>query len=213
MDQSRKSLQYVVWSALLATIVCIAVAFVWSQINDARAPGLPVISQLPEFALTNQNSQPFTKASLLGYVTIADIIFTRCGGPCPEMTRKMSTLQQDLPNDPAVHLLTLTTDPGYDTPEVLKQWAGRFNANFSKWSFVTGPKSEIARLAVGGLKLVAEEKPSQERTSAEDLFIHSTIFVIVDKQARLRGAFDSTDADFEKRIRAAVKKLLKERDV
>src|SRR5947207_9903909 len=139
MEQSRKSLQYVVWSALLATIVCIAVAFVWSQINDARAPELPVISQLPDFVLTNQNSQPFTKTSLLGHVTVADIIFTRCGGPCPEMTRKMSTLQQLLP-DPAVRLLTLTTDPGYDTPEVLKQWASRFNANVSKWSFVTGPK-------------------------------------------------------------------------
>ena len=210
MDSSRKPLQYLVWAALLATIIGIATAFVWSQISDARAPELPVISQLPDFVLTNQNSQPFTKSSLIGHVTVADIIFTRCGGPCPEMTRKMSALQQVLP-DPSVHFLTLTTDPGYDTPEVLKQWASRFKADLSKWSFVTGPKSEIARLAVGGLKLIAEEKPSQERTSAEDLFIHSTIFVLVDKQARLRGPFDSTDADFEKRLRAAVKKLLKER--
>ena len=210
MDASRKPLHYLVWGALLVTIVGIGAAFIWSQINEARTPELPVISQLPDFVLTNQNSQPFTKTSLLGHVTVADIIFTRCGGPCPEMTRKMSTLQQLLP-DPAVHLLTLTTDPGYDTPEVLKQWASRFKADFSRWSFVTGPKSEIARVAVGGLKLVAEEKPSQERTSAEDLFIHSTIFVLVDKQARLRGPFDSTDSDFEKRLRAAVKKLLKEK--
>jgi len=115
MDPSRKPLQYLVWGALLATIIGIAVAFIWSQINDARAPELPVISQLPDFVLTNQNSQPFTKSSLLGHVTVADIIFTRCGGPCPEMTRKMSALQQLLP-DPSVHLLTLTTDPGYDPP-------------------------------------------------------------------------------------------------
>src|SRR5882762_5692462 len=204
MDTSRKPLQWFVWGALLATIFGICAAFLWSQFTAEKSPDLFVIGPLPDFTLTNQDWHPFTKESFLGHVTVADIIFTRCGGPCPEMTRKMSTLQQVLP-DPSVHFLTLTTDPGYDTSEVLKQWASRFNANFSKWSFVTGPKLEIARLAVGGLKLIAEEKPSQDRTSAEDLFIHSTIFVLVDKQARLRGAFDSTDADFEKRLRAAVK--------
>ena len=211
MDPSRKPLQYFVWGALLATLAGISAAFLWSQLSDARAPELPVISQLPDFVLTNQASQPFTKSSLIGHVTLADIIFTRCAGPCPEMTRKMSALQKALPADPAVHLLTLTTDPGHDTPDVLKQYGSRFNADFARWSFLTGPKPEIARLAVGGLKLVAEEKPSQDRTSAEDLFIHSTIFVIVDKQARLRGPFDSSEPDFEKRVRAAVKKLLKEK--
>ena len=116
-----------------------------------------------------------------------------------------------MPADPSVKLITLTTDPGFDTPEVLKQYASRFGADFARWSFLTGPKLEIARLAVDGLKLIAEEKPVKERTSAEDLFIHSTIFVIVDKQARLRGSFDSTEPDFEKQVRASVKKLLKKK--
>ena len=211
MNGPRKPVEWIAWGALLATILCVTLAFVWQRISESRTPDLPVIGTLPEFTLTNQSFQPVTKDSLLGHVTLADIIFTRCGGPCPEMTRKMSNLQRVLPEDPTVKLLTLTTDPGYDTPEVLKQWSSRFNANPSRWWFLTGPKLEIARLAVDGLKLIAEEKPIKDRTSAEDLFIHSTIFVIVDKQARLRGSFDSTEPDFEKQVRAAVKKLLKEK--
>ena len=211
MNGPRKPVEWITWGALIVTILCVALAFVWQRITESRAPDLPVIGSLPEFTLTNQSLQPVTKASLLGHVTLADIIFTRCGGPCPEMTRKMSALQRVLLDDPMVKLLTLTTDPGYDTPEVLKQYGSRFNANFSRWSFLSGPKLEIVRLAVDGLKLIAEEKPIKDRTSAEDLFIHSTIFVIVDKQARLRGAFDSTEPDFEKQVRVAVKRLLKER--
>ena len=53
------------------------IAFVASRFAE-RPPDLPVISELPEFTLTNELSQPFTKASLLGHVTIADIIFTHC---------------------------------------------------------------------------------------------------------------------------------------
>ena len=209
MDPARKPLQWLVWGALFATIIGIIAAFSVSLIQKAQAPDLPVISQLSDFTVTNQNSQQITKSSLLGHVTLADIVFTRCAGPCPEMTRKMSSFQGSSPSD--VRLLTLTTDPGYDTPPVLKQYAARFRADESRWWFVTGTKKEIAQLAVGGLKLVAQEKATAEQTTPEDLFIHSTMFVILDKQARLRGAFDSDEPDFQKKVLAAIKQLLKEK--
>jgi protein SCO1/2 len=209
MNPSSKRFEWIIWGALVATIGGVMIAFVASRFGE-RTPDLPLISELPEFTLTNQFGQPFTKASLVGHVTLADIIFSRCAGPCPEMTRKMSSLQRLLPDARKVKLLTLTTDPGYDTPSILKEYGSRFHADFDRWSFVTGGKFDIARLAVNGLKLVAQEKPVEDRSTAEDLFIHSTIFVIVDKHARLRGPFDSTDADFEKQVRAAVKKLLSE---
>jgi protein SCO1 len=209
MNLSSKRFEFVIWGALLTTIAGVMIAFVISRFAQ-RPPDLPIISELPEFALTNQFGQPFTRSSFLGHVTLADVIFTRCGGPCPGMTRKMSDLQRLLPNDRHIAFLTLTTDPGYDTPAILKDYGSRFHANFDRWSFLTGPKFEIAKLAVNGLKLIAEEKPVTDRTSAEDLFIHSTIFVIVDKHARLRGSFDRDDPDFDKQVRAAVKKLLSE---
>jgi len=212
MDSPSKPLRWLTWGALIATIAGIAVAFLVSIVQNARVPELPVISSIPDFAFTNQNSKLVTKSDLLGRITLADVIFTRCAGPCPVMTRKMSELQRRLPADAPVRLLTITTDPPYDTPTVLKQYSARFNADDKRWWLLTGPKREIAEFIVKGLKLVAQEKAASEQTAPEDLFIHSTMFVLLDKQARLRAAFDSDEADFQKKVEAAIKRLAKERN-
>jgi len=93
--------------------------------------------------------------------------------------------------------VTLTTDPGNDSPAILKKYAERFGADPKRWSFLTGSKSEIARLAIDSLKLTAIEKKPEEREAPEDLFIHSTIFVLVDKQSRLRSVFETTGEQVE----------------
>ena len=66
------------------------------------------------------------------------------------------------------------------------------------------------------LKLTAIEKKPDERTDAADLFIHSTIFVVVDKQARLRGVFETEGEGIDpitarKEILATVQQLERER--
>ena len=81
---------------------------------------------------------------------------------------------------------------------------------FSRWMFLTGSKQQIARLARDGLKLVTEEKKPEERTAPEDLFIHSTLFVIVDKQGRLRASFENEDPHLKKKVIGAVRQLLRE---
>jgi cytochrome oxidase Cu insertion factor (SCO1/SenC/PrrC family) len=210
LDPARRPLRWLIWGILLVTLTAIIGAYTISLIQTARTPALPVIGELPDFTLTNQASVSITKSSLIGAVTLADIVFTRCMGPCPEMTRKMSAFQKSLPRDASIRFLTLTTDPGYDSPAVLQQYASRFGADSNRWWFVTGMKSEIVKVAMNGLKLVAQEKQPQEQTTPEDLFIHSTMFVVLDKKGRLRGAFDSYEPDFQKKVRAAIKQLLKE---
>ena len=124
------------------------------------------------------------------------------------MTRVMKDLQSSV--DPKVRLVTLTTDPEYDTPRVLKAYAGKYNADPNRWFFLTGSKDQVARLAIDGLKLVAQEKPAPERENPADLFIHSTLFVVVDKQGNLRASFDMEDPAFKTKIQAASRGLLKE---
>ena len=116
------------------------------------------------------------------------------------MTRQMQMIQAALPKDSQAKLVSLTTDPEFDSPEVLKKYADKFGADPARWQFLTGSKLGIAALAGDSLKLVAMETKPESRTSADDLFIHSTIFVLVDKQARLRGMIDkegSIHAGFE----------------
>ena len=161
-----------------------------NAVQDVRT-----IGQIADFTLTNQANQPVKLADLRGKVWVADIIFSRCAGPCPRMTRQMQSLQAALPKDSSAKLVTLTTDPDFDTPEVLNKYAERFNADTNRWWFLTGDKKEIAMLATEGLKLTGflETKP-EDRLNPADLFIHSTLFVVVDKQARLRGVIE-TDSE------------------
>jgi protein SCO1/2 len=161
------------------------------EYTQARQKALPVINQVADFTLTNQNDQAATLADLSNHVWIADIIFTRCAGSCPVMSTEMKSLQDALPSTNPAKLVTLTTDPDYDTPAILKKYGEHHGADFQRWTFLTGTKKELAGLATGSLKLGSKAVPPQERTSSVDLFVHSTIFVVVDKQARLRGIFQT----------------------
>jgi len=167
----------------------------WLAVLKVRAgfgKPLPVYGQVGDFALTNQEGRTVTLADLSGSVWVADIIFTRCAGPCLKMSRQMMDLQQALSAATVVKLISLTTDPEFDSPSVLKKYSERFNANPGRWWFLTGTKPQIAALAIESLKLTAIEKKPEERQSPADLFVHSTIFVLVDKHGHLRGVYESS---------------------
>lgn len=197
MDPTTERLSRTIWIGVGLVIVILCMAFVLSRLQSPPAPKLPVIGIVADFTLTNQAGQPITLADLRGKVWVADIIFTSCAGPCPRMTRQMESLQAALPKSSTARLVTLTTNPDFDTPEVLQKYAARFNAQPERWQFLTGTKQQIAALAIDSLKLTAIEKKPEERENAADLFIHSTIFVVVDKQGRLRGKFETSADDVE----------------
>ncbi len=213
MNKPARGIKWLVWGALALTIAGIIIAFARTRLQQAAFPdvALPLSYPVSDFTLTNQNGDAVSLKDLRGQVWVADLIFTRCAGPCPRLTAQMSQLQQALPVDPAVKLITLTTDPEYDSPAVLKRYGERFGANAGRWIFLTGAREQIARLAVDGLKLVALEKKPAERQSPEDLFIHSTLLVVVDAQGRLRVTFDSEDAAWKGHVLGAVRKLLHEK--
>lgn len=195
---------------LLAAILGLAVV-----VARRSPPPLPVLGTVADFSLTNQLGAPVTLETLRGKVWLADIIFTRCPGPCARMTRQMGEVQAALPARRAARLVSLTTDPEYDSPAVLDKYAARAHADPARWQFLTGPKPAIAALAIDSLKLTTLEKPPEARTSAEDLFIHSTIFVLVDRQARLRGVFETGGDGVDwptvrAQILAAIKQLERE---
>ena len=153
---------------------------------------LPDYGQIGDFKLLNENGTPVSLATLRGHVWVADIIFTRCAGPCLKMTRQMEQIEAALPADSPARLISLTTDPDFDTPSVLKTYGQRFNADFSRWMFLTGTKQQIANLAIDSLKLTALPIKASERQNPADLFVHSTIFVVADKHGHLRGIFQTT---------------------
>jgi len=202
---------------LLLLILALSLAFLLAkvQLRAARQQALPVIAPIADFSLTNQNDAPVSLADLKGKVWVADIIFTRCPGPCLRMTHQMKELQDALPKDDPTRLVSLTTDADYDTPAVLKIYALKNGADFSRWTFLTGDKKQVNHLAVDSLKLSAVEKKPEERVTPDDLWVHSTIFVVIDKHAQLRGIYqtggdDVSWPDEKSKLLAAVKQLERE---
>lgn len=183
-----------IWVGFLLFFALIALAFLLWLLQAARNFGvvpLRVIGPVAAFTLTNQEGQATSLAALTNHVWVADIIFTRCAGPCPRMTGQMRSLQALLPKTGAVRLVTLTTDPDFDSPTVLKKYGEHFGAEFNSWTFLTGTKAEIAALASDSLRLSAVPVKPADRQNDADLFIHTTIFVLVDKHAQLRGSFET----------------------
>lgn len=195
MNAPARRLQWIVWGALGLTIAAIVAAFIVQRSHALRSPAPPVLFEVPSFTLTNQAGQPFDTASLRGHVWVADIIFTRCPGPCARMTRRLAELHTAIPAREPVRFLTLTTDPAYDTPAVLAQYARGFKADPARWQFLTGTKTQIADAATRALKLTAHEKEPAKMESPNDLFIHSTILIIVDKQGRARAIIETEPGD------------------
>ena len=194
MTEPRQSQQRTIWVgfSFVTGLLGLAVLISFLQINRSRhLAQLPVIGAVADFTLTNQDGRITTLADFTNHVWIADIIFTRCAGPCPRLTGQMKSLQNILPSESVAKLVTLTTDPEFDSPAVLKKYGERFNADANRWTFLTGTKNEIAALASGSLKLSAVPVKLEDQKDVADLFIHTTIFVVVDKHARLRGFFET----------------------
>ena len=92
----------------------------------------------------------------------------------------------------------------------MRRFADRHGANNERWQFLTGDKPAIVHLAVDEMKLIARAKPPGEQTTPEDLFIHATIFVVIDRQGRLRGVLESLEDDWKEKAIAIANTLLDE---
>ena len=201
MDRFQKT----VWGGLVAALLAIAAVYFLSATR--RSP-LPVISRVNAFAATNQLGEAVGAESLRGNVAVVNVIFSRCPTQCPKLTQQMARVQAVV--GPGVRLLTLTADPGFDTPDVLKRYAQRYGADPAKWWFLTGTKAEIYRLAVSDLKFSVLESANPAEAKLEDLFIHTTDFAVVDRAGRLRTVVHGEEPDAPAQIAALVKQLQRE---
>jgi len=169
------------WVYVIVLVIIIALIAVMQP--DGVEEQLPIISKIPEFDLVDQNSKQFTLENVQGNVWLADFIFTTCSGPCPIMTERMSMVQHDLLEIEKLKFVSFTVNPDYDTPEVLKKYAQRFDVDDSSWSFVTGKYDQIQELIADGFKM----------GDTEEIVFHSTRFALVDHEGNLRGYYSGTE--------------------
>lgn len=169
-----------------------------------RARPLPVLSTVPEFSLISSKGEKVTRDVLLGHPWIVDLIFTSCAGICPRMTSEMARLEEASRDLPDTRFLSITVDPERDTPETLAAYAEKAGARRDRWLFLTGEPAEIRRLAQRGFLLpTAQGDPER----GEEAVLHSSRFVLVDRQGRVRGSYDSRDPQALLRLRGDLRRV------
>jgi protein SCO1/2 len=127
-----------------------------APVETATIPGISASElldageQVPDNALVDQDKTPRPLSSLRGHRIALTFMYTRCPIPdfCPLMDRNFSEVQQAIKKTPELadaRLVSVTLDPEYDTPAVLKKHAQALKADPAVWHFVTGDKEELAR--------------------------------------------------------------------
>jgi protein SCO1/2 len=159
---------------------------------------LPVLGQVPDFALTAETGKPFTRQELMGRVWVADFVYTTCTGPCPLMSAKMRRVQSSVPD---VRLVSFSVDPARDTPEALAAYARRFHADPGRWVFLTGSHATLQMLSRDAFKL-SDVTPD---------LTHSTRFVLMDRESRIRGYYGTSDDSAIPQLIADIRRLQQEK--
>lgn len=198
--------------AILAATAAAAVlgGLAWREWGGG-ARTLPVLGELPRFALVERSGAPCGTVELAGKMWIADFIFTNCRGPCPVMTAQMRSLQDALRGVRDLRLVSFTIDPERDTLEVLRAYADRHGADPERWLFLRGERDVVHRLSQEGFRLGVGEVDPADRKPGEDTLFHSQRFILVDGAGRVRGYYDVADPDFKSRLVADVGALARER--
>src|SRR6058998_2433427 len=196
------------WKTTLIAIPIVTLALLlWLrqlEVNALRQRTVSSYGTVPEFVLLNQDGKNFGSAELRGKIWIADFIYTTCPGPCPMISSRMSELQKPLEKTD-VHLVSFSVDPDKDTPQVLRSYAVKWQAEPGRWDFLTGPKSAIYKLSHDGFKLAVSDG-----SDAQGIPVHSTRMVLVDRHGQIRGYYDATEPEAVTKLLADTNHLLRE---
>jgi protein SCO1/2/putative membrane protein len=146
---------------------------------------------LGAFALVERSGRRVTDADFGDGPWVASFIFTRCPLSCPRISSVMKGLQGKLVGS-GVRLVSISVDPGHDTPELLADYARRFGADPERWWFLTGPEAAVHELVKGRFKLGLEATSSGDQQTGAEAFVHSDRLALVNR-GKVVGFFDSTD--------------------
>jgi len=164
-----------------------------------------VYQTIPNWSFLNQDSIVTTNAITDGKVYVADFFFTSCTTICPTMHRNLMTLYNEFKTNPDVMFLSHTIDFKYDRPYILKKYAQKLGAESPKWEFLYGTKDSVYTLAEKSYLVAVGED-----STAKDGYIHQGYLVLVDKDRRIRGAYDGTKPEQVEQLKKDIPILLAE---
>jgi protein SCO1/2 len=164
---------------------------------DAPKPGGSLREKLPgemppNFEFVNQDGKRVQLSQYHGKAVLLTFIYTRCplADYCPLATHNFAEVEKALAKTPAAyaktHLLSISFDSDYDTPEVLRSYSKSFMAKpaYKHWEFVTIPKATRAKVA-GFFNLFVNEEDGQ--------IVHSMTTAVIAPDGSVRRWYNSND--------------------
>ncbi len=178
----KKGLLYALY-ALIGLVVVAALAFKIFQPVQV----VPRIRLAPGFSLIDQDGQRLTNEDLRGGFVLYNFTYTRCPAPCGNLNQTMQEIQSRLDEaqlgDISMDFVTISFDPDYDSPTVLKGYADGLGADTSQWKFATTPDETLLKAIIGG-GFEAYYNQKDDGTFAFD-----PKFVLVDGWGIIRGEY------------------------
>ena len=150
----------------------------------------PVLGSAPAFHMVDQAGRPFGSDELKGQVYVASFFFTRCTSICPKLMYQVRTLQDRLKNEhqDGIHLVSISVDPENDTAENLASYAENVGVDPARWTLLSGEKERLFDILEKGFKVPLGE-PMTTPTAID--IAHTGKLVLVDRQGRIRGYYES----------------------
>ena len=167
--------------------------------------GDTIYHQIASFNLTNQIGQVVNQNTTKNKIYIANFFFASCQSICPMMSNQLQEVQKAFLADDSVLILSHSVNPLHDTVAVLSNYADTYGAKTNKWHLLTGNKKQIYDLAKTSYLVNAFEDDG-----SPEGFLHSELFLLIDKKARIRGMYDGTNTAEVKKLIEDVKLLKQE---
>ena len=187
LDYSKIFESKIFWTVLVILLFSIPLGLSFFRPKVSQQP---ILGNIGEFNLVNQEGRKFSNRDVAGSVLLVNFVFTRCPDVCSTLTHTMAQVQERLKGTAkSIQLITVSVDPDFDKPLVLKEYAQKNNADLSTWSFLTGSRDAIRKFVVGNfaIPMGVEESKDKEDMGAGFQIAHGENFVMVDQLGRIRG--------------------------
>ena len=184
-------------------------------VAKSQKSDLQIMGKSPSFELTNQDNKKITDKDYSSKVYVVEFFFSTCPTICPIMNQNMLLLQDEFYGNPKFGIVSITINPEFDTPTVLKEHANLLGVKHYNWNLLTGDKTYIYNLANKGFNIY-----TGENQKVAGGFEHSGLFALIDKEGNIRCRtdefenpilyYDGTTDEGLIAIKEDIKKLLEE---
>jgi protein SCO1/2 len=158
----------------------------WSPVDHAVTTA-PAGSE----RFTDQAGRAFTPSDMQGTVHVVSFMFTRCSSICPPLITSLRRVQAATAGSGAV-LLSYSVTPDIDPPAVLAQFGRDKGVDPARWKLLSGSVAGVRRVAHD--LYFADDEGMRKSLENPDAFLHTEKLLLVDRQGRIRGVYNGTQA-------------------